>query len=36
LTRDDELVISRFIFHEWAKRWSEEQRRDIERGWIDG
>jgi hypothetical protein len=37
ILRDDELVISqRFIFHEWAKRWSEEQRRDIERGWIDG
>jgi hypothetical protein len=36
ILRDDELVISqRFIFHEQASRWSEEQRRDIERGWID-
>jgi hypothetical protein len=30
------LVISQlFVMREHAVLWSEEQRRDIERGWID-
>src|SRR5207247_1947110 len=36
ILRNGELVISqRFLLHEQASRWSEEQRHDVERGWID-
>jgi hypothetical protein len=37
ILREGELVISqRFVLREHAVGWSEEQRRDVERGWVDG
>jgi len=36
VVRDGELTISqRFVLRERAVGWSEGERRDIERGWID-
>ena len=37
ILKDGELVLGqRFVLREHAVKWSEEQRRDVERGWIDG